>query len=570
MRLKSISRNSYFPLIVPVSALLTFALLFIFRQIDDNRLTSWKWAFGNIDPTFFIPLLLTGLIAAYILSKLSFFEKQPALFLFVSSFAVCTLFWQTPEVILDASRYFTQAKHLELYGIEYFIREWGSSINAWTDMPLSSFIYGMIFKLFGESRTYIQVFNSFLFSMTTVLTYLIGKTLWNEVTGFFAGLMLLAIPFIFSQVPLMLVDLPTMFFLTLSIFTFIKAMEKGGHWTGLSSVSIFLTFFVKYSTWMMLSIIPIIFIIYLLNWDKGRGVRGKRREVISRTLYVALFAGILIGIVVLYKYDVIIEQIRFLNEYQRPGLRRWGESFASTFLFQAHPFITIAALYSVIEAFRKKDPKFIIISWLILLVIVFQIRRSRYVMIVFPMFTLMASYGLQRIRDFELKKFIVYCAVISSLIVAVFAYLPFLKTMGLVNMKHAGEFLNSVDTGKIEIFTLPSGKSLVNPAVSVPLLDLHTDKNIIYHHDTDFSIPFKKIEKSSLRFTWEYKNPEYYKPADDSSDRDNAIVILSNIPGTAIPENIRNKIKGYKKGRVFNTSTRIFKYSPVVTVYLSN
>ena len=151
MPLKPSSKNNYLPLLVPLSALLSFIVLFNFSHIDDNRLTSWKWAFSNIDLTFFIPLLVTGLITAYILSKLSFIEKQPALFLFISSFAVCTLFRQTPEVILDASRYFTQAKHLELYGVGYFIREWGIGINAWTDMPLSSFIYGMIFKLFGES-----------------------------------------------------------------------------------------------------------------------------------------------------------------------------------------------------------------------------------------------------------------------------------------------------------------------------------------------------------------------------------------------------------------------------------
>ena len=62
---------------------------------------------------------------------------------------------------------------------------------AWTDMPLVPFLYGLIFKFFGESRLYIQIFTTFFFSMTVVLTYMIGKTLWDEDTGLYGGMLLL-------------------------------------------------------------------------------------------------------------------------------------------------------------------------------------------------------------------------------------------------------------------------------------------------------------------------------------------------------------------------------------------
>ena len=100
---------------------------------------------------------------------------------------------------MDASRYFTQAKHLDVYGIEYFLREWGRDINIWTGHAPHSFLYGLIFKLFGESRIYIQAFTTLLFSSTVVLTYNIGKTLWDETVGFYGGLLLLGIPYLFSQ-----------------------------------------------------------------------------------------------------------------------------------------------------------------------------------------------------------------------------------------------------------------------------------------------------------------------------------------------------------------------------------
>ncbi|HDN94612.1 MAG TPA: glycosyltransferase family 39 protein [Nitrospirae bacterium] len=551
-------KHTHFLLIV-LCTLITFALQFNFRAFDDNRLTSWKWAFEDANMAWYLPVLLVVIFILYFLIKYS--SARRGLFLTVFSFAASAAFWSTPEVIVDASRYFTQAKHLEVYGMGSFVREWGGSINAWTDMPLAPFLYGILFKCFGESRTVIQIFTSFLFSMTVLLTYLTGKRLWDEETGFFAGLLLLGIPYVFSQTPLMLVDVPTMFFLTLSVFTFICAIEKGGAWTFVSAAAVFCAAFVKYSTWMMLSILPVVFFVYLL---KGQVTRKK---IFYRGLSIAAIAGVLIGIVIIYKYDVISGQMAFLREYQAPGLRRWGESFFSTFLFQVHPFITLAGLYSFYHAFRKRDLKFLIISWLIILIVAMQIKRSRYVLIAFPMLVLMASYGLQKIKEIEIKRFIASCIVASSLVVAVFAYQPFLQSMSLVNLKDAGVFLDSVKTERVEVYTTYSTGSIVNPAVAVPILDLFTEKNIAYHHDPDLTLPFEKIEKSPLRFTWEYKNPEYYSPDQSVKDGNSAVVVISNRPLRDVPDDISEKIKGYKAARVFSTSTGIFRYSPVVSVY---
>lgn len=567
-------RYSYFSLIF-FFTLITFVLQFNFRAFDDNRLTSWKWVFADANIGWYLTAILIGVSILYFLIRLSSARPGPALVSF--SFIVSTAFWGIPEVIVDASRYFTQAKHLEVYGIGYFVREWGGSINTWTDMPLAPFLYGILFKCFGESRTVIQVFTSLLFSMTVLLTYLIGKRLWDEETGFLAGLLLLGIPYVFSQTPLMLVDVPTMFFLTLSVFTFICALEKGGVWIFTCALAVFCTAFVKYSTWMMLSILPVIFIVYLMkgqprNVPLKRNVklRGKeaRKEILFRGLSVAAIVGVLIGIVIIYKYDVISGQIAFLREYQAPGLRRWGESFTSTFLYQVHPFITFAALFSIYTAVTKRDLKFLIISWLIILIVALQIKRSRYVLIAFPMLVLMASYGLQKIREIEIKRFIVSCIVASSLVVAVFAYRPFMQSMSLVNLKDAGGFLDSLKTERVEVYTTYSSRSIVNPAVAVPILDLYTDKDILYYHNPDFRLPFKKIEKSPLRFTWEFRNPEYYSSDRDAEGENSAIVVISNGYLKDVPDDISEKIKGHESVRVFNTSTSIFRYSPIVSVYL--
>jgi hypothetical protein len=261
-------------------------------------------------------------------------------------------------------------------------------------------------------------------------------------------------------------------------------------------------------------------------------------------------------------------QMVFLRDYQAPGLRRWGESFVSTFLFQIHPFITIAAVLSFYTAFGKRDAKFLIISFLVLLLLVLQVKRSRYLMLAFPMLTIMASYGFQRIKNLDLRKFIASSVVASAAVVAIFAYLPFLQSLSMVNFKEAGEFIDSIKGANIEVYTVQSESTSVNMAVTVPLLDLYTDKGIQYRYDSESAAPADDISESPLRFTWEYANPLYYEVEKMPSANDPAIVIISNNPEAGTSESAMVAIKGYKKEKVFNSTTEIFRFSPVVTIYL--
>lgn len=551
--------------IVLLLALVTYLVQFIFRSFDDNRLTSWQWAFQNTDAANIFLILMAGIILVFFIARLSIPVRVYPLFLFVAVFIAAAIFWTEPEVIVDSSRYFTQAKHLELYGATYFAREWGRDIHAWTDMPLVPFLYGLIFRIFGESRIYIQIFTTTLFSLSAVLTYELGKTLWDEETGFFAGVFLLGMPYLMTQAPLMLVDVPTMFFLMLAVVTFIKAIEKGTAWRIITaSISIASAFFTKYSTWLMLSVLLIVLLVYVIY---GAGGRTKKVEIFLRGLSIALIAAIFVGVVFLYKYDVFRDQMRLLIDYQKPGLSTWQESFVSTFFFQIHPLITLAAMYSAYVAVRKKDLKYAVIVWLVLLVVLMQIKRIRYIMPVFPMLTLMAAYGISEIRERAVKKFFVWSVFISALIIGALVYLPFLRSISVINLKDAGRYLNSVDEPGIEVFTLRPEDPVMNPAVSVPILDLFTKKNIIYDYSGEsFFPPGETVEKSPLRFTWEYKNPEYYTKIDKNNE-DMAVVVISESPEDTLPEEIRQRIAGYRLSGIFKTHDDIFIYKPCVRVY---
>ncbi|MBF0505747.1 MAG: glycosyltransferase family 39 protein [Nitrospirae bacterium] len=551
-------------IIVLALTVLTFLLLYTFRTLDDNRLTSWESVFGAVSFVRILALLVPGCILAFMLSHSTVPERYPVLFLFIMSFAAAALLWREPEMNVDASRYFTQAKHLELFGAGWFFREWGNTIAAWTDLPLMPFIYGLVFKYTGEGRMHIQIITTLLFSFTVVLTYLMGKTLWDRETGFLGGMSLLGIPFIFTQVPLMLVDTSTMFFFTLAVYAYIKALERGGIWIAAASAALFLAFFSKYSAWLMFSLLGVIAAVRLLEAYRTPG-DPPIRSCCFRIIAPVLTGTLIAGAVMLLKYNVFATQIGLLVSFQGPGLRRWGESFVSTLLFQTHPFVTAAAVLSVYTAWKKKDPKLFIAGWLIVLLFALQIKRIRYTIVAFPMLSLMAAYGLNAVRDRGLQRYIAFSAASCSIIIAAFAYLPFLQQTSAQNLQNAGAFLATLPGKNIEVVTLPGKDDEVNIAVYVPVLDIFTHKRIHYNYHPEYVPQPEEIAISSFRFSWIYRNPEYY--AGNPPPSEAAVAVIAGGPIPALPEEVAAKVNKFGNSKAFAITDDVFDRQTLVTVY---
>ena len=551
------SNRRLLALLVFLVTLTVFAALFVFRFLDDNRLTSWRWAFDPDDFVWAFPVLAGGIVIAYAISGISVPGRWQAPLLFVSSFMAAAFFWGAPEVIVDTARYFVQAKYLELYGAGFFLREWGGEIAAWTDLPLVPFLHGLVFTLFGEARIAVQVFTTFLFSATVIVTWLIGRTLWDDTVGGVAGALLLAMPYLLTQPALMLVDVPAMFFLSLAVFTTIKAVRDGdSRFLVAAPLAITLAMLSKYSVWLMLSVVPVIVLAHLeRDW----------RPVLKRAAAMGLATILLAGTVALMKFDVVAAQLKLLWSYQLPGLARWGESHVSTFLFQVHPFVTAAALCSVAVALARRDRRYAIIAWMLLLIMALGIKRTRYVLIALPMLALMAGYALREMSDGRMRRFVVSCAVVSALVTAVFGYLPLLKGMSAANLMAAGERLDAMEVDRVEVFTLPQERSIVNPAVLVPILDLYTGKQIVYRDGALTPPAPQTISTSPLRFTWEFATPPYYAPGPSSPG--DAVAVIASHAGQALPDNINTRIKGMQPSGTFSAPDRIFKFKTFVHLY---
>ena len=537
-----------------------YAALYGLRQFDDNRLTSWRWVFGHVDV---LPVALAICVCAILAALVSAYRSPTPRVLALLAFALGAFFWSQPEVIVDSSRYFTQAKHLSQYGVMFFLAQWGGAIEPWTDLPLVPFIFGLGFKLFGESRLVVQMITTSAFAGTVWLTALSARELFRREgegdMGVLASGFLLSIPYLYTQVPLMLVDVVCMFFLVLGFFSFQRALDRGGWgYIVLASVSIFLMLISKYSQWMLASVYVMLFLLKLKEADE----QPDKQKVFSRGMAVPALSGLLFGIFLFSYLDVVRAQMDLLVSYQKPGLRRWGESFISTFIFQIHPFVSLGALASVVIAFRRRDWRWVVAAWLVILMFVMRIERSRYMVPLFPMLAIIAAYGVNAIGDGRIRRLVVAVAALCSFALALSAFMPYLKTNNLVNLMEAGQYLNKEGYEKVKVYSFPQ-RSEINPAVAVPLLDLYTRAQIQYKHSLRPLLREEVLKRSPFRFTWTYRNPPYYEPGDGVVPGAAAVISFwSN------EDNERRLPDGYMFRRRFERSEGIFRFKPYVSIYI--
>jgi hypothetical protein len=216
-------------------------------------------------------------------------------------------------------------------------------------------------------------------------------------------------------------------------------------------------------------------------------------------------------------------------------------------------------------AWLKKDYTYAIIVWLPALAVLFQVKRIRYLLPLFPMITLMAAYGLRGINDKRVARFIVYSAVFTSLVVALFAYVPYLTKQGAENLMNAGKFLDSVAVSNAEVVVLPQKDEEVNPAIVVPILDLATVTPLIYHQEPQR--PGADALASRYRFSWDYKNPAYYAVKSNSRNKDTALIVISSEADEKLPPALAGRTGAYRQCKVFDKHVDLFSFQTAVRIY---
>jgi len=221
----------------------------------------------------------------------------------------------------------------------------------------------------------------------------------------------------------------------------------------------------------------------------------------------------------------------------------------------------------VLVAVKKRDYRYAIVCWMLLLLLALGAERIRYLLVAFPMLALMAGYAVAEIGNARVRRHVVSCALTAMLVTAAFAYLPFLQRTSAVNLQQAGEHLDTVASERVEVFALPQKWSEVNPAIAVPILDIYTDKTVALHADAGMPARPDSIETSPVRFTWDYDSTRYLAAGDGPRGQEATVVVISADSRQPLPERLKRRLAGHRLSEEFAATDRVFRYKTIVKVY---
>jgi hypothetical protein len=533
-----------------------FPLLAALRHLDDNSLTSWAWALEGRDLVGIWVLHLAVIAVAAALCRTVLPARWQLSAVVAAAFAAGLSLAAEPEAVIDASRYFVQAKHFAVHGPPAFFRDWGGALPAWTDLPLAPLAYGLVFRLFGEHRLPQQVLTAALFALAVFATARIGALLWGAATGVRGATLMLAAPFLLVQVPLLLADVPAMAAVTVALWALLALLARGGAARGAAAaLALAAALLVKYSTWVLLAAgFGLILLTEFARGGRAAAVRGACAAA-AGALAPALFA--------LAKPELVERQLALLSGFQWEGLRRWGESYSSTFLFQAHPLLAAAAVCALWQGWRARDRRVLVAAALPLVLLALGARRTRYLLPAVPLIALLAARGLEAIPG-RARRFAVIAAVGHSLVTVFAVYLPFLQWVNTANLMAAGRYLDERGVAAAAVWVQPARGVTVNPEVAVPLLDYHTAARVVAEGPPPEPPPPRELLVSSFRFSWEQPLAPWYR-ADAPPEA--AQVLIGADLDDPLPGELARRVGGRLPDAVFRRDA-VFRYRTLVSVWL--
>jgi hypothetical protein len=295
-------------------------------------------------------------------------------------------------------------------------------------------------------------------------------------------------------------------------------------------------------------------------------VRG-RWAAVGRGTFAVVAGALAPALFALVKPELVQRQLALLAGFQWEGLRRWVESYPSTFFFQAHPLLAVAALVALWRGWRGRDSSVLVAAALPLVMFALGARRSRYLLPAFPMIALLAARGLEALPG-RARRFAVLAAVGFSLVTVFAVYLPFLKWTNSANLQAAGMFLDERKVAALEVTALPTPGLAINPEVAVPLLDYHTAARVIVRFPSPPPPPRDELRASSFRFTWEQRLPSWYRD-DAPAPSGEAQVLIAGDPAAALPAELARKVPGRTPDAAFFRDA-VFRYRTLVSVWLSS
>lgn len=420
-----------------------------------------------------------------------------------------------PETNPDFIRYIQYSQIFSDKGIFYYFAQWGSGFFTHVDLPTGSLPFGVLFSLFGENRLIIQVFSISITIVTAYFIFLIGEKNFSKKCGMIASLLFLSFPFLLTQIPLMLVDLISTFYITLfAYFAYSYQNDQKLRDLVISAITFFFAAYSKIlAPLFLMGILAGLLIITMLKEDTiqpyqrltllfsvscvpcalyfmhlSKLFSGPILEIFNKIYFFSwdwtiICIGIIIGLSIFVISPLIVYHLKsvFLksNLYHQPiptshilisgiygGLLTLvifdlGRSY---FYLRSLPnaigiIPTILAIACIAYIIRKKQITAIpLILWIIIPILFMPNTMYKYLQPAYPAISLVCAMTICWIENVKLQKCITVSAILMGIIIALCVFYPMCITDSQINIQKSAGYLDTagITNQEIHIIHIPT------------------------------------------------------------------------------------------------------------------
>lgn len=302
---------------------------------------------------------------------------------------------------------------------------------------------------FGMTDTAGRIVVIFAGTGTVIFTYLLGKELFNKLTGLIAAILLAFHPLFWFLTDRILNDVPMTFFITSGLYFFVRS-EKRKEARSLYFSS-FLFAFALLTKISSIVILPSL-LVYLYYKQEFKWVKDKRYWYALLILFLTFSTWMIrnqISVGYAFPFDDYFGRLKpGEHNLDVQPFSYYIKNYNST--FRIYPLLLF--LFGVLAAaLRKFKDAELILIWTIFFFILMSmqtVKVPRYMTPIFPTMFIIAGYGFSKLlKDFRKQKPLIYALII--LIVGATTYVSYAEAVilipsaaqGFCGLKETGEFL---------------------------------------------------------------------------------------------------------------------------------
>jgi len=460
---------------------------------------------------------------------ITFFSNPTIHIIFLILFSSIILFWRLNEGSLvnwDEATHAQVAKGIVEENDWFALYPKGTTFyNFWFHKPPFNFwLMAIAYKLLGIT-TFASRAVSALFAIgCIVVTYFLGKELFNKKIGFIASLILILSPQFLHKSRMAMLDVPTTFFILLSflIFLLLKKNQTNYYYT-LLGISLALGTLTK----QIVGLFPLfIILIYILLTKEFYLIKNKK-------IFQTIFIFFLI-ISPWYIAQLLINGLEFINQHIVNhvfirAIEAKHSDYGNIFYFLVllwgfYPWIIfllpalILVIYMAIK--YKQKQSILLLTWFIVIFGIFLIGKTKFPWYLIPLYPVLALFGAYFFTELNLdfKKYKIPVGIIFFLIFfIIYFHLPeplyCNNELYNINLLSRDKDLFVHDSVKANGpgFVFYVGKNLT-PTQDI-LKEFYSNKTLLFLMDKDyFSNNFRALINDSYKSLYQTcDHQDYYR-----------------------------------------------------------